>query len=577
MGYSFNDWKEGVIPPKGWDAADCVADGWTRNDLERFMHATVERWSPEIAAGQAAGGHEGDLASSGGPNTDLPPARCSGDSSGTQKPDAAIGDLDDDEEATRSDDLNLTRDSGGRPILDPRDPMPSARALLAERYTVKGLRAMHHYRGTFWRWDGSRFRDADRDSVQAIIWKYLDNARKLVGKECEVLPYQPNRTAVENVAGAFKAVCNLPGHVETPTWLVDHKNAPDPLELLPVRNGLLHLPSGRLSSPTPAFFCLHASGVSFDPEAPEPKEWLRFLQMIWPDDVQAIEALQEVFGYFLSPDTSQQKIPLIIGPKRSGKGTIARVLTALLGQDSVTAPTLASLATNFGLAPLIGRTVAIIGDARLSGKADQSAIAERLLSISGEDSLTIDRKFEAAWTGRLGVRFVIMSNELPRLSDASGALASRFLVLTMSNSFYGREDRGLGNRLMFELPGILNWARAGYLRLRDRGYFVPPESALGAVEELEALGSPISAFVKERCKVAPGLRCAVDDMFAAWQDWCSDNGRKEPGTVQSFGRDLRAAVNGLAVTRPGSGLSRVRHYEGIDLAGFGSPGAPEDW
>lgn len=467
------------------------------------------------------------------------------------------------------DGIPVPRDYGGRPILDPRDPMPSARVLLAERFTAQGIRAMHHYRGTFWRWDGACYQDADADSVQAQIWAYLDDARRF-GKDGEVIPYQPSRTSVDNVISAFRAVCNLPGHVEAPAWLSDRGDKPAPGELLPVRNGLLHLPTGRLSKPSPAFFCLNASGVVFDPAAPEPREWLRFLRLIWPDDIEAIDALQDIFGYLLSPDTSHQKIPLIVGPKRSGKGTIARILTALLGQESVTAPTLASLAQNFGLAPLIGKSVAIIGDARLSGKADQSAIAERLLSISGEDSITIDRKHRDAWTGRLGVRFVIMSNELPRLSDASGALASRFLVLTMTNSFYGKEDRGLGNRLLSELPGILNWARAGYLRLRERGHFVPPASAREAVEELEALGSPISAFVKERCTVAPGLRCAVDDLFDAWKAWCEHNGRREAGTAQSFGRDLRAAVTGLKVSQPRVGGVQVRHYEGISLDGTAS-------
>lgn len=77
-------------------------------------------------------------------------------------------------------------------------------------------------------------------------------------------------------------------------------------------------------------------------------------------------------------------------------------------QDSVTAPTLASNATNFGLAPLIGKSAAIIGNAQLSRKVDQPAIAKRLLSISSEDAITVARIFLAAWTGRLGVRFVIM-------------------------------------------------------------------------------------------------------------------------------------------------------------------------
>lgn len=506
----------------------------------------------------------------------------SGTTIGASRPAISAGSLMPAASPTRQDGVDAVefrqqlRADGEVPILDPRDPMPSARALVADRFMASGLPLVHHYRGTFWRWNGSCYRDADTDSVQAQIWRYLDGAKRY-DKNGEKLDFQPNRSEVENVAAALKAVCNLPANIEAPTWLAEAEGQLPPHELLPVRNGLLHLPSGRLVQPSPVFFCMNASEVTFDPRAPDPREWLDFLDQIWPDDPQSIESLQEIFGYLLSPDTSQQKIPLIVGPKRSGKGTIARVLTALLGQDSVSAPTLASLAMNFGLAPLIGKSVAIIGDARLSGKADQSAIAERLLSISGEDSITVDRKFQAAWTGRIGVRFVIMSNELPRLSDASGALASRFVVLTMTRSFYGQEDRGLGNRLMPDLPGILNWAREGYLRLRKRGYFLQPDSARDAIDELEELGSPISAFIKARCTVAPGRRTSAHDLFAAWKDWCEANGRREAGTKQSFGRDLRAAVAGLQITRPRADGSQLRYYEGIDLMAESPPIASHNW
>jgi len=81
------------------------------------------------------------------------------------------------------------------------------------------------------------------------------------------------------------------------------------------------------------------------------------------------------------------------GPKRAGKGTIARVLAWLVGTGNAVAPTLAGLGMNFGLAPQIGKRVAIISDARLGGRADQHAIAERRLSITGEDAITIDRKY----------------------------------------------------------------------------------------------------------------------------------------------------------------------------------------
>jgi putative DNA primase/helicase len=129
---------------------------------------------------------------------------------------------------------------------------------------------------------------------------------------------------------------------------------------------------------------------------------------------------------------------LIVGPSRSGKGTIAKVLERLVGVDNKVNPTLAELGRNFGIAPLIAKRIAIISDARLGQGAGQHVIAERLLSITGEDAITVDRKYLSAWTGRLQTRFLILSNELPRLAGASGALARRFILLKLlETSFYG--------------------------------------------------------------------------------------------------------------------------------------------
>ena len=75
--------------------------------------------------------------------------------------------------------------------------------------------------------------------------------------------------------------------------------------------------------------------------------------------------LQEYIGYILSGRTDMQKMLLLIGPTRSGKGTIARMLAALVGRGHVVGPTLASLGTNFGLSPLLGRPLAVVSDARL--------------------------------------------------------------------------------------------------------------------------------------------------------------------------------------------------------------------
>lgn len=258
---------------------------------------------------------------------------------------------------------------------------------------------------------------------------------------------------------------------------------------------------------------------------------------------------------------------LIVGLKRSGKGTIARVLAQLLGSENVCGPTLSGLGQNFGVAPLVGKPLAIVSDARLSGKADQQVIVERLLSIKGEDSLTIDRKFRDGWTGKLNTRFLILTNEMPRLTDSSGALASRFIILKMLHSFFGNEDLGLGARLTLELPGILLWAIDGWQRLVRRGGFVQPASSASAQQELEDLASPVGAFLKERCLVEPGLGVRCAELYDAWCAWCRQHGREHPGNTQTFGRDLGAAIPALRVERPrAEDGSRFRYYSGVTLA-----------
>jgi len=451
---------------------------------------------------------------------------------------------------------------GERMVFNPKDPLPIARKFAGTHYMDDITPTLHHYQDDFYAWNGVTYSEQSIRTVRAEIYTMLENAQRFSGDEMK--PYQPNASRVSDVLDALKAVTHLRGYSTVPTWL-DGREDPPAHEILPCRNGLLHLSTSRLLPPTPKFFGMNAVDFDYDPHAPEPDAWISFLDSLWPDDPEAIDTLQELFGYALTTDTAQQKAFLIVGPKRSGKGTIGRILKALVGIANVAAPTLSGLSTNFGPAQLIGKQLAVIADARLSGRADQQVIAERLLSISGEDLQTIDRKHREAWTGTLPTKFLILTNELPRITDSSGALASRFIVLTLTQSFYGQEDHALTGNLLAELPGILNWAIEGWRRLNERGYFQQPQSSADAIDELEDLGSPISAFVKDRCIVEAGRQVAIDRLFEAWKAWCEFQSRDKPGTKQTFGRDLKAALPGIKTARPREDGARSRAYEGIDL------------
>ena len=407
------------------------------------------------------------------------------------------------------------------PLLDPGDPLPSAAALVEATFTSPEGRMLHRHREAFWRYDGTCYRPASIEAIDGTIWSFLDRAVCL-NKKGKIVRFKPVCAKVANVRAALVATCLLNNTIEAPAWL-SATAMPPAEEFFACGNGLLHVPTGVLYPPTPDYFGVIASSVRFDPDAPQPLMWLRYLDQVLDDD-EAITCLQDWMGYLLTSDTSQQKILFMEGLPRSGKGTWARIMAALLGKQSVAGPTMAQLSEHFGLEPLVTASLALISDARIGGRTDKSTIAERLLSISGEDILTVGRKHISAWTGKLPARIAILTNELPAFGENSGALVGRFIMLVFPHSFYGREDTNLTKKLMAELPGILNWSMVGYRRLRERGHFVQPKNALKKLEQIEMLSAPVKAFVRDCCKIGPGLEAGTDRLYQAWRTWCATNG-----------------------------------------------------
>ena len=316
------------------------------------------------------------------------------------------------------------------------------------------------------------FTEVDDETIRSEAWPFLSKAF-IEDDNGKLQPMNPGLGAVTGVVDALKSAARLKLDMPPPVWIPGHENG-NPLDLLVLQNGILNVRTGELLSHTPRFFSTNGLAFGYDSEASCPN-WMAFLEQLWPGDVESQQLLQEWFGYCLTADTRQQKFLMLIGPKRSGKGTIGRMIKNLIGHKNFVGPTLSSLAESHGLEPWIDKLVAVVGDSRSAGKEPQIAV-ERILSITGEDSVSVRRMYKTAVDVRLTTRLMIMSNELLRLGDASGALVGRMLILKLVNCFFGKEDHTLEDRLTLELPGILNWALEGKRRLAERGRFVQPAS-----------------------------------------------------------------------------------------------------
>jgi P4 family phage/plasmid primase-like protien len=428
----------------------------------------------------------------------------------------------------------------GAVVLGQYDPVGRARKFVEARHPN-----VRHYRDDFVDYEGGRYATVADSSLRADVYDFLDGSFKNIGSAAEpnVVPFEPGPESVSATVDALKAVQHVRPTIEQPCWL-DNRDAPDPCDVVSFPNGIYDLRRETLLPPSPELFTPYAVGFPYDPTAPDPKNWKDFLRQIFDGEQEQIDALQEWNGYCMWSDVSFEKAGMLLGEKRSGKDTTRHVLQSLLPAGAVCGPTLDSLATNFGMSQLINKQLAVVGDMRLGSKADRDLLAENVLKLTGRGLFTIDRKHKEHWTGNLPCKLLLISNEMPRIKDTSGALASRFIIFNTRQSFYGREERNLfRDKLAPELPGIALWAMEGLRRVRERGALAEPHNSIEQRQQLARDGSPVLAFVEERLVLDPQAKTPKDQVHEAYSKWAAANGLYLM-SKNAFVRDLVAATGG---------------------------------
>ena len=455
----------------------------------------------------------------------------------------------------------------GEIVLDGGNPIQHAQTFLDNIYSCEEGCRLVHYADEFYVYVGTHYQILEEATIRSKLYKFLYTCKKS-GKKGAIVPFNPTPASVSSALDAIKGIAHLENAANTkpPIWLEGYAaTKPEASQLVSLSNGLYHLKNAILLPHSLGFFTQNSLPFDYDPVAESPV-WQNFLRQVWPDDQESIDTLQEIFGYILSGDTRQQKFFNIIGPRRSGKGTINKVLVSLLGQHNTVAPELGELGDSFGLQPWLGKLLASYTDARMPDR-NRSSIVGQLLRIVGGDTTTVNRKNKEAWNGYLPTRIIMYSNEALQLTENSNALTGRMVVLKMSNSFYGREDTELSYKLEAELGGIFNWALAGLHRRVDRGgHFKQPKSGEIYLQLMQEIGNVIGSFSEDALEFDPNAFVLKDDVFRAYKHWAIKK-NIPPGTDLAFKRRFIAATQEHRVTVDMIRENGDRHhiYRGVKL------------
>ena len=461
---------------------------------------------------------------------------------------------------------------------------------------------LRYWAGKWWEHNGRVYQEVLGEVVQARVWRWLDQFYAL--KRGAQVPLAPTGRTADDVLRAVIGPTNVAADAMpvwvpatfsddgTPRWAdatAHVRRAGAQCRpaggIVAFQNKLMDLDAWargelRALEHTPLYFS--ATCLPFDLPVPELEQaladgnehaligklcptWLKFLSEIYGEELGWHDTLQEWFGYNLIPDNRLEKMLLLVGPPRSGKGTILTALQAMLGPANTCSLSLQNLTERFGLAELVGKLAAILPDAHLGRFTDATQAVEVLKSITGNDPVRIEEKYgKRAASLRLPVRFTIACNELPNLQDSSLALHGRTIVLRTERSHQGSEDTGLKGRILAEAPGIMLWALFGLRRLWTRSpmKLEQPTSGAELLLEIAREQSPVTAFLEDACILESSLETPIGEMYHAWELWAEATHRSA-GSPETFGRKLRAAVPNIRVVNRRTPEGRVRLYAGI--------------
>lgn len=296
--------------------------------------------------------------------------------------------------------------------------------------------------------------------------------------------------------------------------------------------GMLQWRTGDLMPHSPSYLSTVQLPLAWDPTATCPR-FDTFLKGILTDDYVAL--VWEMLGYLLMSGNPLQQAFLFHGTGQNGKGVLMRVITALLGQENISAVSLDQLNNNrFAAAALYGKTANIAGD--IDATYQESTAAFK--SLTGEDTYSTEYKHRDAFTFTSWAVPVFSANEIPGSADVSEGYLRRWTVIHFHRHITEAEKiERLSDLLVEELPGIAVKAIEHLRALMERGHF---DKTTGDVAEgMRAFADRIDQvrqWVDQMCEPLHANREKATDVYASYKAWAESTGSGKLSAEKFYGR-----------------------------------------
>jgi putative DNA primase/helicase len=299
--------------------------------------------------------------------------------------------------------------------------------------------------------------------------------------------------------------------------------------VLTFQNGTLEIETGKFRDFSQADYCSIIMDYDYDAEARCP-EWERFIEDVTDEEPRRAENLQFIAGYTLFSDCRHQKVFILVGNGGNGKSVYLEIIQKLFGDKNVTHVEPTGLAKEFERIRLKDSLLNIGSD--INSDFSKGEIREWLLKVADGTSV------QACYKGMNHVDFiprcklVYACNALPTAEIING-LNRRMQFIDFPCQYVETPDPkkpkqkprdiNIVAKLNAELPGIFNWAYAGYKLLNTVGYFTDTPEQQTLMQQFEQTSNPVMVFCEDRDFYGTIAR---EDIYLWYTLWCEETGHK---------------------------------------------------
>lgn len=295
--------------------------------------------------------------------------------------------------------------------------------------------------------------------------------------------------------------------------------------MINVKNGMLDPMSGKLYAHNPHYYSFYQIPIDYDRNAECPM-WDEFTQYAFDGQKELITLLHRFIAYVISDIRELQFYMHLIGGTGTGKSTIQNTIWKLIGEDKCTTLSLANAKGNqFFLQSITGKKFVVI--AEMDEQHLDSATVSMLKNITGFDPVYVNKKHKEGISYQVEFKTMVVSNNFPQLTDFSGALFRRMLLMAMDKTISradGSKWFGSTDNFNRELSGI--FSRHVIPAFRDvvtmgAKAFIKPNILLEWEMEIQRESNQILQWVHDCCEIGPfsthkELQSILFDSYISW-------------------------------------------------------------